>query len=703
MESHTFTNGTDAIIERYAYDMLGRRVSTVNALGDEAQTAYDANGNVIVESGATYPARYAYDSQNRRVAMWTNRSGDEWDMTRWAYDPATGLCTSKTYEDGSVVTYEYTPDGLLETTRTADGHWTRNIYDAKRQLVGVQYDDSSNVTYVRDAYGRESSAANGNAAYAYTLAPCGIATGESVTIGVTNYTLLRGLDDQGRITSFEIENSGRTSCLNFAYRPDGRIGNVTNGEVTVDYAYSSDGYDTGYTLVVEGGATFVRTLMRDSYRRDLVTAVVNSQGANYAYSYDALSRPTTRNDDVFAYNARSEVTGATAADEVEGYAYDNIGNATFASVGAVTNTYVANGLNQYVAVCNDGETVEPVYDADGNLVSFGDWSYAYDSAARLTEVRSNGVLVASNYYDHRGRRVRLVTSEVSYTFIYDGWNVVLELVDHDGVSDRIEYYWGKDVSGSLQGAGGVEGLLYLKHNGSIFVPIYDAYGNVMEYRAADGSLAASYIYDAFGRTISQTGPLDDTFRFRYSTKSFERETGLYYYGKRFYSPELRRWLNRDPIEEDGGENLYAFCGNATVFNYDKIGCAYFAYRPLKALRWLGVIGAEQDDKDNTYVAHENLFFEDGKSPDNLGYFSDGLHPDPDLRGYGSPHASGFNDCIMRKAVARVRPLPYSLLGGTERVKYNCQDWAEDVRRMYYAIKDGGVYYPPSTTFIGGGK
>ena len=316
--SALYTNANDVATETYAYDCFGRKTLTVNALGVETVTAYDANGNVVSEEGATYPVRYAYDSQNRRVAMWTNRSGDEWDMTRWAYDPATGLCTSKTYEDGSVVTYEYTPDGLLETTRTADGHWTRNIYDAKRQLVGVQYDDASNVTYVRDAYGREASAANGNAAYAYALAPCGIATGESVTIGVTNYTLLRGLDDQGRITSFGIENSGRTSCLNFAYRPDGRIGNVTNGEVTVDYAYSGDGYDTGYTLAVEGGATFVRTLVRDPYRRDLVTAVVNSQGANYAYSYDALSRPTTRNDDVFAYNARSEVTGATAAGEVEG-------------------------------------------------------------------------------------------------------------------------------------------------------------------------------------------------------------------------------------------------------------------------------------------------------------------------------------------------------------------------------------------------
>ena len=78
-----------------------------------------------------------------------------------------------------------------------------------------------------------------------------------------------------------------------------------------------------------------------------------------------------------------------------------------------------------------------------------------------------------------------------------------------------------------------------------------------------------------------------------------------------------------------------------------------------------------------------------------------MHPDPDNYGYNSPHASGFDDCVMRKAVARVRPLPYSLLGGTDRVKYNCQDWAEEVRMMYYAIKAGKTYYPKSMTFIGG--
>ena len=94
-----------------------------------------------------------------------------------------------------------------------------------------------------------------------------------------------------------------------------------------------------------------------------------------------------------------------------------------------------------------------------DLLSDGTFTYAYDALSRLTEVRSNGVLVASNSYDHQGRRVRLSTQTAAHTFIYDGWNVVLELIEHDGVTDRIEYHWSKDISGTLQGAGGVGGLL----------------------------------------------------------------------------------------------------------------------------------------------------------------------------------------------------------------------------------------------------
>ena len=224
-----------------------------------------------------------------------------------------------------------------------------------------------------------------------------------------------------------------------------------------------------------------------------------------------------------------------------------------------------------------------------------------------------------------------------------------------------------------------------------YMHFYDNNGNITHYCDESGNVVASYTYDAFGNTIAQSGTMADIFSHRFSTKYFDAETGLYYYGYRFYSPELMRWINRDPIEEDGGANLYAFCGNNPICKYDKDGCAYFAYRPLKAVRLLGVIGNDEDEWNNTVIAHENLFFEDGKTPSNLGYFRDGLHPDKDNSGYRSPHASGFNDCIMRKAVKNIRPLPYSLLGGTGCVKYNCQDWAEEVRNMYYSLLSGRIY------------
>lgn len=81
----------------------------------------------------------------------------------------------------------------------------------------------------------------------------------------------------------------------------------------------------------------------------------------------------------------------------------------------------------------------------------------------------------------------------------------------------------------------------------------------------------AYTYDAFGRTISQSGPLADVFRHRFSTKYFDLETGLYYYGYRFYSIALMRWLSRDPLHEEGGLNLYCFCINSSCSKIDPFG------------------------------------------------------------------------------------------------------------------------------------
>ena len=89
------------------------------------------------------------------------------------------------------------------------------------------------------------------------------------------------------------------------------------------------------------------------------------------------------------------------------------------------------------------------------------------------------------------RCVVKIAADGTHTFLYDGWRPLVEtIVRPDSTTDRIDYVWGKDISGSLDGAAGIGGLLYVKLNGAIFVPFYDAYGNVMGYRDAEGNTVA---------------------------------------------------------------------------------------------------------------------------------------------------------------------------------------------------------------------
>jgi len=295
----------------------------------------------------------------------------------------------------------------------------------------------------------------------------------------------------------------------------------------------------------------------------------------------------SRNNDAFGYNARSEVVfsrrGAGNAEE-DLYAYDDIGNLQLAAFNAVTNTYTANNLNQRTLVGRvipnaPGEIAEPMYDADGNTLFDGVLSFTYDSANRLKSVASNGVLLVTNFYDAKSRRVRKVAPEATTTFFYDGWNLIEERIAYtNGVTTTIRYYWGKDLSGTLQGAGGVGGLLYLTASNSnsqlqLYIPCYDNNGNITRYLDENGNTVAQYTYDAFGNTLSQSGAMCDLFRHRFSTKYLDIEANLYYYGYRFYHPPLMRWVNRDPIEEDGGVNLYGFCGNDAVVYIDELGRA----------------------------------------------------------------------------------------------------------------------------------
>jgi RHS repeat-associated protein len=105
-----------------------------------------------------------------------------------------------------------------------------------------------------------------------------------------------------------------------------------------------------------------------------------------------------------------------------------------------------------------------------------------------------------------------------------------------------------------------------------------------------GALQASYRYDPYGRYLAGGGTLASANMMRFSSKPWvgfagSATSGLYYYGYRFYDPYLQRWVNRDPIGERGGHNLYGFLGNRPNTAIDAHGWA--------ALPWIigGGIGA----------------------------------------------------------------------------------------------------------------
>ena len=159
-------------------------------------------------------------------------------------------------------------------------------------------------------------------------------------------------------------------------------------------------------------------------------------------------------------------------------------------------------------------------------------------------------------------------------FVYDGWNIIEEITRVGG-SDTSRYFvWGLDISQSLQGAGSIGGLIASvdASTPAMYYYQYDANGNVGQVvNASDGSTAAAYDYDPFGNIIHSTGILAYANPFRFSTKYFDRETGLYYYGYRYYSVRIGRWLTKDPLEEQGGLNLYAFCLNNPINFFDALG------------------------------------------------------------------------------------------------------------------------------------
>ncbi len=211
-----------------------------------------------------------------------------------------------------------------------------------------------------------------------------------------------------------------------------------------------------------------------------------------------------------------------------------------------TNILVSGGQsvagNIYVA--QEPEVFQ--YDADGNLTNDGRWQYIWDGENRLVQMIVNtnvGPQYTLNFaYDPNGRRIQKISSTNGVTiatlnYLYDGWNLVATL--SSDLAPLNTFMWGSDLSGSMQGAGGVGGLLETSYYATTVTncfPAFDGNGNVMAMvNAADGTLGANYDYGPFGEVIRQTGPMAKANPFRFSTKYQDDESDLLMYAHRPYS------------------------------------------------------------------------------------------------------------------------------------------------------------------------
>jgi RHS repeat-associated protein len=259
------------------------------------------------------------------------------------------------------------------------------------------------------------------------------------------------------------------------------------------------------------------------------------------------------------------------------------------------------------------------YDDDGNLTQDGRWSYTWDGENRLIAMETIAAAVTAGVprlklefkYDYRGRRIQKIvrsgwnagayTVSTETRFLYDeGWNLLAEINASATVLRR--YLWGADLSGDRQGAGGVGGLLCVTDmaSGNSQLPFYDGNGNIVGYLdAATGSETARYEYGPFGEPLRVSGALAEGSPFRFSTKYHDNETGLLYYGYRYYQPQTGRWTNRDPIEEDGGANVYGFCENASPLYVDALGMQAIDGKQVKYI--IVAAGPEIDHGPERYL------------------------------------------------------------------------------------------------------
>ena len=542
-------------------DVQGRTAeqSRLNAYGEEIQKTsyiYNIAGKCIrtiekvyrgEESAPDVINAWEYNSTNQLVSM-TEALGQPEEK--------------RTY-------YTYNFLGQLETTTKPDGVSLQFYYDGLGRLLEEKSDDHS-------------------IHHRYTYDIC--SNPIQVDNLVNHTTTTRQYDEHNRVTQEKLANGLE---LKVAYNPDGGLKKVTLPDnSSINYAYdgplltsvdrrTSKGfiqYHQTYNAYDLSGNLLQGSLINDlgEWTSEYTLKGYPKEQKNSYYSesltYDAMNNITSkryqdnlgRESNQYAYDALRQMTEESGQFNHQ-YTNDSLYNRTSKD----GNKYTLNSLN---SILSDGES-HYTYDACGNVTSYTKnnkaYSFTYDALDRLTTLKIDDTTYVYTYDDQNRCITRQVTSDetLSEKILFVG-QCDIGTTDQNGKIKHLR------VIGKGKGAE-IGSAIALELNDEVFAPLHDHQGNLIALIDSTGKTRESYRYSAFGEEAifdSSGSPIlasEVNNPWRFSSKRKEADFNLF--GRRFYNPDLGRWLTPDPAGHEAGPNLYAYVSNSPLSHIDLFG------------------------------------------------------------------------------------------------------------------------------------
>ena len=459
--------------------------------------------------------------------------------------------TGVVYGEETAPRYEYDYNAKGQVARVRDNllnRTTQSEYDLANRPVRVKTSEDAKHVYT------------GQVAYDNVYGNLSEFT-EKVGENRQEYGTKFGYDDENRPTSLTYSVGATTigqstttiDKLNRTTFSAVKLGSKT---FTSEYHFAAGGYGTGSVTNLVSSITQPGCNCGYGYDDNGNIASATLNGKWTGYTYDALGQLIQVNDHS---DTRSGENGTTWK-----YTYDLGGNIlkkerfayadTTTPLETVTYEYGdANWRDKLTAV--NGSAIR--YDAIGNPLNDGTWTYTWQNGRQLQKMQKAGVTVEF-VYNADGLRVQKTVNGVATKYTLHGKNVV----HMTSGTDELHFFYDAQNRPTV-----------VVYNGTAYAYVKSLQGDVVAILDENGNAVVSYGYDAWGAPLWCTGELAETLGkvqpFRYRGYVFDEETGLYYLRSRYYNPRWGRFVNADGAIIQ--KNLFAYCSNGPIVGYDPSG------------------------------------------------------------------------------------------------------------------------------------